>query len=436
MAKKSGKKTKGKELRPISDDDLTNLLVACNRHGIRCTPFWKQSDRLDVTYFLMPEMHMRYALIEDDVTCGGMKADVQDFIQFWHGLGNLHKERRFLANYMAMARHILGGSEAEIPSQMEKKEILSDTTRDFLWVLRRVFIEDQRNSGFRNLAARFLHEIFNSSGNHHIMEEIFKEPLQVAFDRIGMIYRGASSRRSFDILLYDKCQTLLLATMIWLIQTYFGWVAFDTPNLQRYLKDRTKLIDMIPDFLVETQDQYMKKLNTAAPHWRKEDRAYILRAIETNGESCRDTYVDRLLKAVGQEKFKVSSKLESGIEGRCCKLCSLSGDSNRIAASLHGKSSYGSFQVLAFGKEKFCGACGRSSYVGEERLWSCKRCCEEEVRPKARYCNVQCQKADWLKHKKEAHSGPKKESGMKMISAAFWESVGSMMFECRGRMKY
>jgi len=114
----------------------------------------------------------------------------------------------------------------------------------------------------------------------------------------------------------------------------------------------------------DDRKRYLGKLRVAVPHWRPSDRAFLLRALETKGKSCKGSYVQRLLKDVGPERFK----------------------------------------LIIFGEEKFCNGCGRSSYIGDDRLWACKRCVEEEVRHKARYCNVECQKSDWLKHKAEKHS--------------------------------
>jgi len=126
----------------------------------------------------------------------------------------------------------------------------------------------------------------------------------------------------------------------------------------------------------EDKKKYVRKLRVVAPHWRLADRAFLLRALETNGKSCPGSYAQRLLKEVGPERFK----------------------------------------RIAFGDEKFCNGCGRSSYVGEDRLWACEICVHDHrIRPKARYCNGECQRLDWLKHKATFHSGKKQATNTKKI---------------------
>jgi len=138
---------------------------------------------------------------------------------------------------------------------------------------------------------------------------------------------------------------------------------------------------------------YLGKLRVSVPHWRMEDRSYFLASIRTKGKTCKGSYVGELLKEVKMQRFK----------------------------------------EIVFGKEKFCAHCHRSSYIGNGRLWCCRRCVEEHVRPKARYCNVKCQKAHWPQHRYEAHGGKKPDE--KKTSAPAQSTEGKKLKKHKKRNK-
>jgi len=339
---------------------LENLLNVCNMHGIKARRYWPHWKNR-TTYFLMPDWPSRVNLIKDDIIKGSVKIDGDDFVRFWYELGDLHKERRLLADFMATFRHFQDSLEPAIPRQQGQKNILIDLMTDIAMMARTLFIRDQKKPEFLNTVTRFFSAYpFRRMESFSAAMSFF----QFAFLRTVRI-GDVSSRRNLQRLLLMKPCVFINFILNGFIRTYLGWVALDTSNLQRYLKDHTTL-EISPDCQL-SQNAYLKKLKVAPPHWRPEDRDFMLRAIKTKGKSCRDSFVERVLNEVGVDQFK----------------------------------------VLVFGKEKFCGNCGRSSYVGSERLWCCRRCVEEHIRPKARYCNVECQKAHWHQHRYESHGGKK-----------------------------
>lgn len=292
----------------VDPQSLQHLLTVCNTHGIKACSIWSYFNPYHMTYFLMPDFSPRIALIQDDMLEGSIKIDGDDFVRFWNELGYYHKERRFLANFMAFVRHINESLEPNIPREQSQKAIFIDLVTDITWMLRRLLFVEQKNPGFSTMVKRFFveapfcREAIGSIFSEFFFEEIFR----LAYMRTEMINHVPTRGAILEILI-PKPETFISFLLIGIIRSYTGWVALDTPILQRYLQNRTRFFDLLPPNCFQSlQHAYTEKMKVAAPHWRAEDRAFILQAIERKGSNYSKTYVDLLIEAVGVDQFKVS----------------------------------------------------------------------------------------------------------------------------------
>lgn len=257
---------------PDDLDKRMRRLELTHLHGIKTNSMWNADNRYSFTYFLLPPSTLN-APIE-----GG----VDEFINFWRKLDDNHKERRFLASYMAATVFAVNVSNKKSISPEEMAAILrnrfvSDVGTQSLLVFRVIFTDKAAVEGIVKV-------LFD--GSELLLEDVFGVTVTNFLESCSVVDRDRYKMVKKDVAheyAGSLCQVLLQATFGSFFTMYVIWQSMDEGGKMRYLG----------------------KLRVSVPHWRAEDRSYLVAAIRTKGKSCKGTYVGELLKKVRMQKFKV-----------------------------------------------------------------------------------------------------------------------------------
>lgn len=255
-------------------DDLDHhqrRLELAHVHGIKTNPIWNSENRYSFTYFLLPPSPLNDSI----------KGNCPEFVNFLHELCDYHKERRFLASYMAATSFMGDARDGRSPVMNRFAAVVA--TR-LLWWFRRIFIESQYEPFIYIYVNNFFEAFINCVYDRfqtlfgNLLDDVTKKFLKSCTVRDRKLTKDVA-RKYAD----TKAGLLGQATFKSLFTMYSIW---------KFLDENGKI-------------RYLSKLWISVPHWRVEDRSYLLAAIRTMGKSCEGTYVGDLLKEVGMQLFKV-----------------------------------------------------------------------------------------------------------------------------------
>lgn len=288
-----------------ADENLPFVVIA-NFHEIKAY-VEDSADVRNLSCFLLPDPGMDQAANYLAVHGGGIegfpkykmgRVDGEQFRKFWHYLDDMHKERRVLLDYMALLRDI---DEPDVMEMFGCKNdrlgfgpvlsALEDIVTEVVSIYRRLFIEEQHKSGkdgFPGILDRMLSAVVdrNREESDQFVYQWLVKPILSIYNRMNDGVRD--ERRVGNI----------MSVIVWYCHAFVHQIF-----------ERFVLMFYFLKFLKTNKERrrYLKKLKIAEVHWRDEDRAVLLEAIETKGASRQGTYIERLIQTVGLEKFEVSS---------------------------------------------------------------------------------------------------------------------------------
>lgn len=265
---------------------IEQCLTYGNMNGIKEEPKWPLHE---FTYFLLPGPRIQ-------APKNIKRFHFADFVQFWHQLSNVHKERRLLVAWTCAHRGfeqvmrrkviapfpVLARTRTE-PQKMalfvDQMRILVPMVDGYVRILRRLFIDDQLKTGrdgFLRTLQQSMTELakmdWSDTDTHFPMTKAFRGP----WENAG-IQAGFTGHVLLEVV--GECSKVMLQTIFNnFLELYMGW-------------------KQSPD-----QKRYMKKLRAAVPHWSAEDRDLFMKG--ANSQSATD-YAADMVKKWGSEKFKV-----------------------------------------------------------------------------------------------------------------------------------